>query len=55
MTAKYLNEEFNLPYISQIPMGIIDTGKMVKEIQEIVNSRLNEKVNYLPYIPWMIL
>ncbi len=50
MTAKYLNEEFNLPYISQIPMGIIDTGKMVKEIQEIVNSRLNEKVNYLPYI-----
>jgi len=38
MTAKYLQEEFGIPYVSTSPIGIIDTASFIREIQHIINS-----------------
>ena len=39
MTAIYLEKEFNIPYISVTPMGLVDTSQFVKEIGKILNER----------------
>jgi light-independent protochlorophyllide reductase subunit B len=36
MTALYLEKEFNMPYISITPMGLVDTSNFLEEIQKIV-------------------
>jgi light-independent protochlorophyllide reductase subunit B len=38
MTAKYLEAEFNMPYIDITPMGIIETRNCIKKIEKILNS-----------------
>nr|YP_635863.1 photochlorophyllide reductase subunit B [Oltmannsiellopsis viridis]Q20EY2.1 RecName: Full=Light-independent protochlorophyllide reductase subunit B; Short=DPOR subunit B; Short=LI-POR subunit B [Oltmannsiellopsis viridis]ABB81931.1 ChlB subunit of protochlorophyllide reductase [Oltmannsiellopsis viridis] len=38
MTAQYLKKEFNMPYISTTPMGIVDTATCVREICKTVAS-----------------
>lgn len=38
MTAQYLKQEFNIPYISTTPMGILGTSACIKEIAEIVKK-----------------
>ena len=39
MTAVYLEKEFNIPYISVTPMGLVDTSQFVKEIGKILNEK----------------
>lgn len=36
MTAQFLEKEFNMPYISTTPMGLVDTSNFLEEIQKIV-------------------
>nr|QWW93265.1 protochlorophyllide reductase ChlB subunit [Hattoria yakushimensis] len=54
MTAKYLEKEFGMSYISTTPMGVVDIANCIRQIQERINLLapilLNEKVNYEPYI-----
>jgi len=38
MTAIYLQQEFNMPYISTTPMGILDTAEFIREISSILNG-----------------
>nr|QXT44761.1 photochlorophyllide reductase B subunit [Nitellopsis obtusa] len=41
MTAKYLEKEFKMPYIANIPMGIVDTATCLREIENIVSTSEN--------------
>nr|YP_009974098.1 protochlorophyllide reductase ChlB subunit [Marattia laxa]QNH94006.1 protochlorophyllide reductase ChlB subunit [Marattia laxa] len=51
MTAKYLEREFGMPYISTTPMGIVDTAEFIRQMEKYVNFFLSkEKVNYESYI-----
>jgi light-independent protochlorophyllide reductase subunit B len=36
MTAKYLEKEFHMPYVSTTPMGIVDTATFIREIGQII-------------------
>lgn len=38
MTAQYLQKEFNIPYLSKTPMGILETAGFIREISEILNK-----------------
>ena len=38
MSAIYLENEFNMPYVSTTPMGIINTATFIREISEILKS-----------------
>ena len=52
MAAKYLEQEFGMPYVAITPMGIVDTGLCVTQISEILEkvspglSDLNKIQNY---------
>jgi light-independent protochlorophyllide reductase subunit B len=54
MTAKYLEKEFGMSYISTTPMGVVDIANCIRQIEERINLlspiSLNDKVNYEPYI-----
>ena len=39
MTAKYLQTEFDLPYVAITPMGLLDTENCIREIVQIVKSQ----------------
>lgn len=49
MTAKYLQESFNMPFIDIIPMGILQIQNFIKEIEGLV-IKLGRYVNYNDYI-----
>ncbi|HSQ33403.1 MAG TPA: nitrogenase component 1, partial [Peptostreptococcaceae bacterium] len=49
MTAKYLEKEFQMPYIANIPMGIVDTATCIREIQKIV-STVQKPMDFESYI-----
>jgi light-independent protochlorophyllide reductase subunit B len=49
MTAKYLEKEFNIPYIDINPIGIIDIGNFIRKIQEILKNQ-NYACSYENYI-----
>nr|YP_009106303.1 ChlB subunit of protochlorophyllide reductase [Interfilum terricola]AIT95077.1 ChlB subunit of protochlorophyllide reductase [Interfilum terricola] len=38
MAAKFLEKEFNIPYINTIPMGLVDTGNFILEIEKIFKT-----------------
>lgn len=38
MTAQYLQQEFQMPYIDRTPMGSIETTEFIREIEELVRS-----------------
>jgi light-independent protochlorophyllide reductase subunit B len=47
MTAVYLEKEFDMPYVSITPMGIIDTAVCIRQIEKVLNDlvikfKLNE-------------
>lgn len=42
MTAVYLEKEFQIPYVSITPMGLIDTAECIRQIAQIVNSKYLE-------------
>ena len=48
MTAIYLEKEFNMPYVSTTPMGIVDTAQFLREINEILKP--NSTINFEDYI-----
>lgn len=54
MTAKYLEKEFGMSYISTTPMGVVDIANCIRQIEERINLLSpilsNERVNYEPYI-----
>nr|WKT08309.1 ChlB subunit of protochlorophyllide reductase [Mesostigma viride] len=50
MTAIYLEKELNMPYVSTTPMGVVDTGSCIKEIENIINSYTQDKISYDEYI-----
>ena len=39
MAAEYLKKEFNMPYISTSPIGIIETASFIREIQAILTAQ----------------
>nr|YP_009545936.1 light-independent protochlorophyllide reductase subunit B [Glaucocystis incrassata]ASQ39997.1 light-independent protochlorophyllide reductase subunit B [Glaucocystis incrassata] len=49
MTAEYLKNEFNMPYIDITPIGLIETTRFIRKIQEMVNQ-LGGNVNFESYI-----
>ena len=51
MAAKYLEKEFSMPYVSTTPMGLVEIGNCIKEIENIIKSQTNyESVDFQPYI-----
>nr|YP_009545106.1 protochlorophyllide reductase ChlB subunit [Gymnomitrion concinnatum]AZB86855.1 protochlorophyllide reductase ChlB subunit [Gymnomitrion concinnatum] len=54
MTAKYLEKDFGMSYISTTPMGVVDIASFIRRIEEQINKLSlvlsTEKVNYEPYI-----
>nr|AYQ94186.1 protochlorophyllide reductase subunit B [Borodinellopsis texensis] len=51
MTAVYLEKEYEMPYISITPMGVVDTAAFIREIANILDkkadySNFGEKSNY---------
>ena len=40
MTAIYLKNEFQMPYISTTPMGILNTAQFIQEIEDILKSKI---------------
>ena len=49
MTAEYLESEFNLPYVDITPMGVVETARCIRKIQQVLNSQ-GAKVDYEEYI-----
>jgi light-independent protochlorophyllide reductase subunit B len=49
MTAKYLETEFNMPYVDITPMGVVETARCIRKIQEIINAQ-GADVNYEEFI-----
>nr|YP_009668218.1 protochlorophyllide reductase ChlB subunit [Bazzania praerupta]QCW58994.1 protochlorophyllide reductase ChlB subunit [Bazzania praerupta] len=54
MTAKYLEKEFGMSYISITPMGVVDIANCIRQMEERINIMspilLNRRVDYEPYI-----
>ncbi|MBW4542594.1 MAG: ferredoxin:protochlorophyllide reductase (ATP-dependent) subunit B [Myxacorys chilensis ATA2-1-KO14] len=49
MTAKYLEQEFGVPCIDITPMGIVDTARCIRKIQEVINAQ-GANVDYEAFI-----
>ena len=41
MAAEYLKEKYDMPYVSRIPMGVVETNQMIKEIENIINKDID--------------
>jgi light-independent protochlorophyllide reductase subunit B len=48
-TAQYLQENFGMPYVDITPMGVVETARCIRKIQEIINAQ-GAGVNYEDYI-----
>jgi light-independent protochlorophyllide reductase subunit B len=49
MTAEYLEQEFGMPYIDITPMGVVETARCIRKIQEVINAQ-GGAVDYNDYI-----
>lgn len=49
MTANYLMDEFNMPYVKSIPIGVTQLAKFIREIEQILLSQ-GFTVNFDEYI-----
>jgi len=49
MAAHWLQSEFNQPFVDITPMGVIETARCIRRIQEILNMA-GAEVNYQDYI-----
>ncbi|QUS60571.1 ferredoxin:protochlorophyllide reductase (ATP-dependent) subunit B [Synechocystis sp. PCC 7339] len=49
MTAAYLQEEFAMPYVDITPMGVVETARCIRKIQEVLNGQ-GFDVNYEDFI-----
>lgn len=51
ITANYLQTEFNMPYITTTPMGIVDTANCIHEIKKILDANnYTSKIDFENYI-----
>ncbi|MBK4730311.1 ferredoxin:protochlorophyllide reductase (ATP-dependent) subunit B [Oxynema sp. CENA135] len=49
IAARYLEEEFSMPYIDITPMGIVETARCLRKIQQVINQQ-GGNVDYEEYI-----
>ncbi|ELS02782.1 ferredoxin protochlorophyllide reductase subunit B [Xenococcus sp. PCC 7305] len=49
MTAEYLAKEFEMPYVDITPMGVVETARCIRKIQEVLNAQ-GANVDYEDYI-----
>ncbi|PSB16426.1 ferredoxin:protochlorophyllide reductase (ATP-dependent) subunit B [Phormidesmis priestleyi ULC007] len=49
MAAEFLKEEFGMPYVDITPMGVVETARCIRKIQEVVNAQGGD-VNYEEFI-----
>jgi light-independent protochlorophyllide reductase subunit B len=49
MTAKYLESEFGMPLVDITPMGIVETARCIRKIQQVLNAQ-GADVNYEEFI-----
>ena len=49
MAANYLEKEFAMPYVDITPMGVVETARCIRKIEEIINSQ-GADVNYEQFI-----
>ena len=41
MAAKFLEKEFNIPYVATTPMGLVDTASCIREIEQILQKQVS--------------
>jgi light-independent protochlorophyllide reductase subunit B len=49
LTAKYLEAEFGIPYVDITPMGVVETARCIRKIQQVLNAQ-GANVDYENYI-----
>jgi len=49
MSAQYLEKEFGQPYVDITPMGVVETARCIRKIQQILNGQ-GANVDYEKYI-----
>lgn len=49
MTAEYLEAEFAMPYVDITPMGVVETARCIRKIQQVINQQ-GAQVDYEDYI-----
>ncbi|WP_088240541.1 ferredoxin:protochlorophyllide reductase (ATP-dependent) subunit B [Calothrix rhizosoleniae] len=49
MTAKYLEAEFGMPYVDITPMGVVETARCIRKIQQVINAQ-GANVDYENFI-----
>jgi light-independent protochlorophyllide reductase subunit B len=49
MTASYLEKEFAMPYVDITPMGVVETARCIRQIQQIINAA-GANVDYEEFI-----
>ena len=49
MAAQYLETEFEMPYVDITPMGVVETARCIRKIQQIINQQ-GADVNYEEFI-----
>jgi light-independent protochlorophyllide reductase subunit B len=49
MATKYLEEEFGMPCVDITPMGVVETARCLRKIQQVLNAQ-GANVDYEPYI-----
>ncbi|MDG2989789.1 ferredoxin:protochlorophyllide reductase (ATP-dependent) subunit B [Candidatus Synechococcus calcipolaris G9] len=49
MTARYLEKNFDMPYVDITPMGVVETARCIRAIQGILNQRGHD-ANYEKFI-----
>ncbi|HEY9615877.1 MAG TPA: ferredoxin:protochlorophyllide reductase (ATP-dependent) subunit B [Microcoleaceae cyanobacterium] len=49
MTAQYLQQEFGTPYVDITPMGVVETARCLRRIQQVLNEQ-GANVDYESYI-----
>lgn len=61
MAAQYLEAEFNMPYVDITPMGVVETARCIRKIQEVLNAQgaavdyegfINEQTMYVSEAAW---
>jgi light-independent protochlorophyllide reductase subunit B len=49
MSANYLQQEFGMPFVDITPMGVVETARCIRKIQEIINAQ-GANVDYEDFI-----
>ena len=49
MTAEYLEKEWDMPYVDITPMGVVETARCIRKIQQVINGQ-GADVDYEEFI-----